>query len=99
MGKWDTTEDALSSMQKTIKRRQKVALVINSGAVDGEVYDPLKECVIKISDATTSTLNRISKSLNAMYKAMEVKDNRRSIILNKRQELISELERRNNYVG
>ena len=95
MGKWDTAEDALTSMQKTIKRRQKVAAVINSGAVEGEVYDPLKECVINISEAATSTLNRISKSLNAMYKAMEVKDTRRSIILNKRQELIKELENRN----
>jgi hypothetical protein len=94
MSKWNTAEDALTSMQKTIKRRQKVALVINSGAVEGEVYDPLKDCIIKIDDAATSTLNRISKSLNAMYKSMEVKDTRRNIILSKKIEIEAVLSNR-----
>ena len=95
MANWNTSEEALTELQKIIKRRKKVASFVNAEMKFGEVYDPLKESIVIIKDATTSTLNRISKSLNAMYKSSEVKDTRRDIILNKKKEIDEELLKRN----
>ena len=95
MANWNTSEEALTELQKIIKRRKKVASFVNVEMKIGEVYDPLKENIILIKDATTSTLNRISKSLNAMYKSSEIKDTRRDIILNKKKEIDAELLKRN----
>ena len=91
MNKWEASESALAEFQKMIKRRKKVAAFFNSDAKFGEVYDPLKEEIITISEATEQTLRRLSGSLNAMYKSSEVKDERRNYILEKKQEIDSEL--------
>lgn len=94
MRNWNTTEEALESLQKTIKRRQKATLFMTTETKDGEVYDTLKCEVISIKDATTSTLNRLSKSLNAMYKALDITDKRRDYVLSKKKEIDDERTRR-----
>ena len=94
MPNWSASEDALTDLQKIIKRRKKVSAFISTEVKDGEIYDPLKENVILITEAPISTLNRISKSLNAMYKSSDIKDMRRDFILKKKKEIDNEIIKR-----
>lgn len=94
MPNWSASEDALTDLQKIIKRRKKVSAFISTEVKDGEIYDPLKETVISIAEAPISTLNRISKSLNAMYKSSDIKDMRRDFILKKKKEIDNEILKR-----
>lgn len=94
MPNWSASEDALTDLQKIIKRRKKVSAFMSTEVKDGEIYDPLKEAVISIAEAPISTLNRISKSLNAMYKSSDIKDMRRDFILKKKKEIDNEILKR-----
>ena len=94
MPNWSASEDALTDLQKIIKRRKKVSAFMSTEVKDGEIYDPLKETVILIAEAPISTLNRISKSLNAMYKSSDIKDMRRDFILKKKKEIDNEILKR-----
>lgn len=94
MANWAASEDSLTDLQKIVKRRKKISAFTSAETNEGEVYDPLRNIVISISDAPITTLNRISKSLNAMFKSTEAKDERRYIILNKKKEIDAEILKR-----
>ena len=95
MPNWEAYENGLTATMKTAQRRKRLSVFASIEMKEGEVYDPLKEVVISIADAPTSSLNRISKSLNAMYKAADITDSRRDIALSKKREIDNELESRN----
>jgi len=92
---WKAMESAQEAIQKIIKRRKKTSNFIKSDMGDDEIYDPLKNTVVKICDCTESTLNRLIKSLNAMYKATEASDIEiRDVLIKKKVQLEKELESR-----
>ncbi len=92
---WKTVESTQESLQKMIARRKRTANFMSAEMSDDEVYDPQKEVVIKISDAETSTLNRLAKSVNAMYKATQAQDVEiRETLLKKKTAILNELTKR-----
>jgi len=92
---WKAVEAMQESIQKTIKRRKKTAKFSLAEMADDEIYDPLKDVVVKISECTTSTLNRLIKSVNAMYKASAPSDIEvRDLLIKKKVVLEREYESR-----
>lgn len=92
---WGSVEAGQLSMQKIIRLRKKTALMMNANLKENELYDPLKDEVVHIKDVSNTSLGRIYKSLNAMYKAsdpsfIEV----RQFILSKKQLIDNELSKR-----
>lgn len=92
---WNLTENSQLELQKMIKRRKKIGKMISKEISDDEVYDPLKDVILKISEAPTSSLNRILKSINAMYRSSEPSDTTtRKSLIRQKLSLEKELERR-----
>lgn len=92
---WKAMESTQESLQKMIARRKRTANFMSAEMGGDEVYDPQKEVVIKISEAETSTLNRLAKSVNAMYKATQAQDVEiRETLLKKKAALLNELNKR-----
>ena len=92
---WNMTENSQLELQKMIKRRKKIGKMLNHEINTGEVYDPLKDVVLIIKDTTTSSLNRILKSINAMYRSSEPSDEKtRSSLIKQKLAVEKELEKR-----
>lgn len=92
---WKSIESTQESLQKMIARRKRTANFMSAEMGDDEVYDSQKEIVIKISEAATSTLNRLAKSINAMYKATQAQDIEiRETLLKKKSAILDELTKR-----
>lgn len=95
MSKWESMEKAQEELQKLIARRKRTAKFMQNELKDGEVYDPLKEIVISIQEAPITTLNRIQKSINSMYKSSEPSDTKtRETLLKKKKEIELEIAKR-----
>lgn len=83
---WSGIESSQESLIKLVKLRHKIGNMMNKEIKENEVYDSLKDIVISVKDLPSTSLGRIQKQLNAMYKATPPeRDDIRTYILKQKQ--------------
>lgn len=92
---WAKIEKQQDSLQRLVKRRKKTTVLFSIMPEEGYMVDPLNGELKKLSDCTTTTLNRFVKSLNTMYKATDLSETKnREFLLNKKIEIEKEIAAR-----
>lgn len=92
---WKSLGSSADAVVKRAARNKKVGTYLGEEPEEGYMRDPLNGNIKKLSECTVATLNRYIKSLNAMYKAVNISNTQvREKLAKKKQECQAELDKR-----